>query len=307
MQQAVIAYPCAAILGEMPVWSMREQALYWVDIRMPCLHRLYPARAAHHAFPMPELCAAAVPTGGGLVVALLNSLAHFDPATGVLSHLVDIEPASLGNRLNEARCDRTGRLWVGSMRDFGAAVTGSLYMVDADLQVTRVLRDIRIPNALGWSPDGDILYFADTGDRHLRRYAFDPAAVTLDNPSTLLSGDAPGRPDGCAIDAEGFIWNARYGAGCVVRISPQGDIVETLFLPTSQPTCCALGGPDLKTLYITTARQKLSAVALAREPEAGHLFSYRVEVPGIPESEFRFTRATATLPPFDLFSRRPGL
>ena len=232
--------------------------------------------------------------GHGLVVALRNSILHFDPASEALLPLAEIEPVSLGNRLNEIRCDRAGRLWIGSMRDYGAAVTGSLYVVDKDLQPQRVLDNIRVPNSLAWSPDDTTLYFADTADNRIRRYRYELSSGTLGEERSPMAAGLPGGPDGSAIDAEGFLWNARYGGGCVVRISPAGEVVETIELPVSQPSACAFGGAGLEILYITTARQRLDEDELLRQPLAGHLFKVKVEVPGLPEPHFAGDQSTGS-------------
>jgi sugar lactone lactonase YvrE len=285
--RATVAVASADTLGECATWSVREQALYWVDIRGTILHRFDPACGAHLRWPLPELCGGIVLTPEGLMLALRRELARFDPRSGTLARWREIEPAALDNRLNEARCDRAGRLWVGSMRDFGAATTGSLYRVSAGGMVTVVLADITIPNSLGWSPDGGTLYFADTAEGTLRAYALDPATGELGAMRALVAAGAlPGRPDGCAVDAEGHVWTTRVGAGLVARVAPDGRVVDRIELPTAQPTSCALGGADLRTLFITTARQKLDDAALRAQPEAGHLFATSVAVPGLAEPEF---------------------
>lgn len=289
MEPAVIAVACGNILGETAAWSVREQALYWVDIRAPALHRLEPAGGDHRSWPMPELCSAVILARSGIVLAFKTALMHFNVTEGRLTPLLDVEPKALNNRLNEAKCDRAGRLWIGSMRDFGAAVTGSLYRIGGDLRQSRVLTGITIPNSLGWSPDGGTMYFADTATGVLGAYAFDQAEGTLGTMRIFVAADVlPGRPDGCTVDAEGHVWNARYGAGCVARLAPDGTVRQIVSLPTSQPTSCALGGADLCTLFVTTARQRLSPEQLAEQLDAGHLFAARVNVPGLPEPLFAY-------------------
>ncbi len=279
--------PCANILGESATWSVREQALYWVDIRAPALHRFEPATGRHQHWPMPELCAAVALASHGVVLAWRQSLMHFDTLREESTLLVEIESPSQENRLNEAKVDRAGRLWVGSMRDFGVAVSGSLYVVSDTLSVDRVLTDIRIPNSLGWSPDNRTMYFADTGNGALCAYSYDLKRGNASGMRTLVAdGALPGRPDGCAVDSEGFLWNARYGASCVARISPDGRMDAIVSVPASQPTSCALGGPDLRTLYITTASQRLSDTERSKQPEAGHVFAVRIPVAGLPDTEF---------------------
>ena len=293
---AEVVVACANILGESPTWSAAEQALYWVDIRAPALHRFEPARNLHNRWVMPELCPAVVLASNATVVlAWRRSLVHFDPRRNETTHLVDIEPPSPENRLNEAKVDRVGRLWVGSMRDFGAAVCGSLYMLTSIGQPKQVLSGIRVPNCLGWSPDNRVMYFADSGDGDLRSYRYDFDTATLNDEQILVPhGVLPGRPDGCAVDAEGCLWNARYGGGCVARITPDGRTAAKLKLAVSQPTSCSFGGPDLQTLYITTAAQRLSPAEHLQQPFAGHLFAAKIDVPGLLDMEFSY-RARPTV------------
>lgn len=284
IRAASIAVASGDELGESAVWSVREQALYWVDVRAPRLHRFDPAIGAHRSWPLPELCGGVALAATGVMLALRHTLASFDPVSGNLAHYCGIEPEALGNRLNELRCDRAGRLWVGSMRDFGAERTGSLYRVSGT-QVARMLRDVTIPNSLGWSPDGRTLYFADTAEGSLRAYRDDGG--TLGAMRVLAAaGVLPGAPDGCAVDAEGHVWTTRFGAGLVLRIAPDGQVSDEVALETAQPTSCALGGSDLRTLFVTTARQRLNEAALRAQPAAGHLFAARVAVPGLAEHEF---------------------
>jgi sugar lactone lactonase YvrE len=282
-----VLVPCANILGESPTWSTKEQALYWVDIRAHSLHRFQPATSSHKEWSFAELCPAVILAKNGVVIAAGQSLLWFDPQRGSATHLIDVEPLRAGNRLNEARADRKGRLWVGSMRDFGAAICGSLYKVTDTLTVERVLQSICIPNSLAWSPDNRTMYFADSADGVLRAYDYDHEQGSLGDARVLVPAEVlPGRPDGCAVDSEGCLWNARYGAGCVARIAPNGTILSTIDLPVSQPTSCALGGADLRTLYITTAAQRLSEAERLHQPYAGHLLAMEVDVSGLPEAEF---------------------
>ena len=291
---AYAAVACGNILGETPVWSAQEQALYWVDIRAPAIQRFKPLENQYDNWEMPELCGGLVlAKGGGIIVAFRNEIAHFDPLSGVLIRLAQIEPRGVDNRLNELKCDRAGRLWIGSMRDFGAEVEGSLYKVESALLPQRMLSNIRIPNSLGWSPDDAAMYFADTGELTLKRYDYDVEKGLIGAGRVIVGPSTPGRPDGCAVDSDGCIWNARYGTGNVVRVDPDGKVLDTITIEGAlQVTSCALGGPDLKTLYVTSAKQKLNAIELSGQRHAGDLFAISVEVPGLVEPAFRFDRST---------------
>jgi len=274
------------ILGESPVW--RDDTLHWVDIRTPALCRLDAVTGKVRRFRLPDLCGGVALTNDPrLVLALRTGLAVFDPATQQVASLLQPEPASLDNRLNESRCDRRGRLWCGSMRDFGAATTGSLYRITSDLRCERVMTDITVPNAFCWSPDDRTMYFADTPDGRLRAYAFDPDEGRLGAMRVLLdAGVVPGRPDGAAVDADGCVWSARYEGGCVARITPAGRVDRVVSIPATRVTACTFGGSDLRTLYVTTARQRLTPEELAAQPLAGAVFALRVSTPGLREPRF---------------------
>ena len=272
-----VASTHVATLGESPMWCMRRGTLYWVDVRGPALFALDGSKWA-----LPEIVGGLVlGMDGSLVLAMKSGLFRF--ADGNLSRYLEIEPPELDNRLNDVKCDRDGRLWVGTMRDFGAATTGSLYCVERR-QVTRVLANVTIPNGPCWSPDGRAFYFADTADGRIRAYDYDGG---LHNERTLVGRDAlPGRPDGATVDAEGFVWSARYGGSGVARIDPSGRVERFLRLPVSQISSVMFGGDDLRTLYVTTSRQRMSDEMLAREPLAGALLAVDAGVHGLPEPRY---------------------
>lgn len=275
-------------LGETPVWDMREQALFWVDIEGCTLFRLDPATGALRDFRFPERIASfALRERGGFLVALASSLALLDPATGRLDRLPRPASHAEGNRFNDGKCDRAGRFWVGTMDDSLSERTGGLYCVDHDLSMTLVDQGIGISNSLAWSPDDRTMYFADTLTREIYAYDYDLAAGTARNRRVFsdLAGQ-PGNPDGSTIDAEGFLWNAQWDGSRLVRYAPDGRIDRIVDLPVQKPTSCAFGGPDLATLYVTTAVWDLEGDALARQPQAGGLFAFEPGVRGLSEPRF---------------------
>jgi sugar lactone lactonase YvrE len=276
------------ILGESAIWCGIDNVLYWVDIRAPALRRLDPRTGQVKSWNMNDLCGAVIlSTDRRLLLAMRLGLFAYDPVDETLQPFAAPEPQSLNNRLNDSKCDRGGRIWTGTMRDFGLAPTGSLYRIGVDASCTRMLGDITVPNALSWSPDNRQMYFADTPDGQIRAYEFDADDGQLGAMKIVESGNLPGRPDGATVDSEGCIWSARYQGSCVARITPAGKADRIVELPASQITSCTLGGPDLRTLYITTARQKLTPAELDSQPLAGGLFAVRVDVGGLPEPRFK--------------------
>jgi sugar lactone lactonase YvrE len=277
-----------ASLGEGPVWSVAEQVLYWVDINAPSLNRFDPATGRNAAMPMPESIGCfALRRAGGFIVALRGGvwLAHAD---GSLERKVADAPYDPAHhRFNDGRCDRQGRFFAGSMNEKRDAASGALVRVDADWSVTPILSDITISNGLAWSPDGRTMYHADTPTRIVHAYDYDTATGTPSNCRVFAQGAGEtDRPDGGAVDSAGNYWTAFYRGGKVVQLSPEGATLAEFQVPAMCPTMCAFGGPDLKTLYVTTARQHREPDELARLPQSGGLFAMRVDVPGLPEPAF---------------------
>ena len=283
-----VAAATGDVLGESPCWVAATGHLYWVDLRRPALHRLDPATGIVESWPMPEVIGAVVPrASGGVVVALKHGVHAFDPGRGTLSPIAIVEEGPPGNRLNDAKCDARGRLLCGSMWDYGLQRTGGLHRVHPSGAVERIRGEVTVANAIAFAPDGRTLYFADTRRGDIERAGYDPATGAVGPWSPFAAaGAAPGHPDGATVDAEGFLWNARYQGSCLARFSPDGRLDRIVALPVSQPTSCAFGGPGLRTLYVTTATQKLDAGRLAAEPLAGSLLALEVGVAGREEPGF---------------------
>lgn len=283
-----IAATTGDILGESPCWVPAEGRLYWVDLRARALRRLDPARNETRSWPMPEVIGAVVARrSGGVVVALKQALFAFSPAEAALTRLATLETGPDENRLNDAKCDRAGRIFCGSMWDYGLQTSGALYRVEASGAVARLREGVTVANAIAFAPDGHTIYFTDTRQGAIERADYDPATGMVGPWEVFAPADAaPGRPDGATVDAEGCLWNARYQGGCLARFRPDGRLDRIVELPVSQPTSCAFGGAGLATLYVTTARQKLEPERLAAEPLAGSLFALDVGVAGLEEPAF---------------------
>ena len=276
------------VLGESPIWSAAEQALYWVDIQAPAIHRLDPASGRVTTWTLDEpVGSIALRAQGGLLAAMKSGFHFFDPGTATLAPIADPEPHLPENRFNDGRCDRAGRFWAGTMSEASRDPVGSLYCLEPNLTVRLVRRGISVPNSLAWSPDSRVMYFADSHRRRIWAYDFDIDAGAIANERVFVNlDDHPGVPDGSTVDAEGCLWNAEHGGGRICRYAPDGRLERTIGLPVTQPTCCIFGGPDLKTLYITTARENLSPDQLAAQPLAGAVFAIEAGVSGLPEPAF---------------------
>ena len=275
------------VLGETPVWSPREQALYWVDVRRPAVHRCAAATGEVRTWSMPELVGSiALCADGTVLAALRSSIQRFDPATERLTPFASPESGNPQMRLNDGRCDRRGRFWVGSMNDVTRGPEGALYRVEPSGECVPVIHGIFVPNSLSWSLDERTMYFAGPEMRTLFAYDFEPAAGTMSRRRPFAEYEAPAVPDGATVDAEGFLWCAAYEGWRITRYAPDGRIDRVVDLPVQCPTSLAFGGPDLATLFVTTARQRISEEALARQPLAGAVLALDVGVAGVAEPVF---------------------
>lgn len=275
-------WPLAAALGEGPVWW--NDALWFTDIKQNRLHRFTPATGARQSWDAPAAVGFLAPMRDGHFLAgAQTGLLDFDPVTCHFVPLCTVEPDLPDNRLNDGAVDRTGRLWFGSMDDRENSPTGRLYSLEGK---TLSVRDSGyvITNGPAFSPDGRTLYHTDTLKKLI--YAFDVSVDgALSNRHVFVAiEDGAGYPDGPVVDAEGCLWTGLFGGFAVRRYSPAGALLECVRFPTANVTKIAFGGADLQTVYATTARKGLDARALAEQPLAGGLFTFRTAVPGLPQT-----------------------
>jgi L-arabinonolactonase len=277
------------VLGEGIIWCERTQSLYWTDIQRATLYRLAPASGKLEQWSMPERLAsfALCEDNGWLLLALASRLAFFRLADGQLQTLHEVEPG-MPTRCNDGACDRQGRFVFGTLHEpvTGAKeAVGSFWRLHADLRLEQLaLPKVAISNSIAFSPDGATMYFCDSLSRRILQCAYGDTLGAA-HLFTELDG-ATGEPDGSCVDAEGALWNAQWGLGRVVRYARDGSVRDVLPLSARQPTRPALGGAQRDTLYVTSARDGLSAAQLAVDPDAGALFHARVPVRGLPEPRF---------------------
>jgi len=284
-------WPAGATLGEGTCWSEREQALYWVDILGHWLHRWRLADGEQSSWAFDETISAVAERANkpGLAVTLRRGLALFDPATGELQRLHEPEPERDSNRFNDGKCDAQGRFWAGSMDFACKAPTGALYCFDANgLGTCAFDAGFAVTNGPTWSRDQRTMFFNDTVHQQVHAFDFDLATGTLSGQRPWLrfaKGD--GYPDGMTTDADGRLWIAHWGAACVTCHDP--DSAEELLrvkLPTDHITNIVFGGPELRTLFITSARFELSDAQLQAQPLAGGLFAVETSATGRPANLF---------------------
>lgn len=279
-------WPVGAELGEGPVWSAAEGALWFVDIKGRRVHRFDPAAGDRRSWDAPSNPGFLAPLAGGLWLAGLKTGLHlFDPSSGAFRLLHEVEPQAPDNRLNDGCVDRDGRLWFGSMHDLETDGTGVLYRLEPGGACRAQDAGYVITNGPAFSPDGTTAYHTDTLERVI--YAFDLGVDGALTNKRVFARVERGYPDGPAVDAEGCVWTALFGGWGLQRYAPDGRLIEHVALPVANVTKPAFGGEDLCTVYVTTAWKGLSAAERRDQPLAGGLFVFRTDVPGLPQREAR--------------------
>lgn len=281
-----------SVLGESPMWHPTEQVLYYCDIPGKKLHRFDPRSGARDTWDFDTEPSAVAPLPDGrLLLSLRSGIWRFDPATAAREQLAAAPYDTTRQRFNDGKCDAKGRFWVGTICEPRIPAIGSMQCFAAGRLVER-FGGVSISNGLAWSPDGRTMLWADTHSNIAYAFDFDIDSGALSRRRVFArfpvpQGDAPqddylGRPDGAAMDVEGCWWVAMYDGQRLLRLSPKGEVLRQVRLPVRCPTMPAFGGHDLKTLYITTARENRPVAELAAQPLAGCVLALDVEVAGLP-------------------------
>ncbi len=278
-----------AKLGEGPVWSVKQQALYWVDILNRQLH-CFSEYLEQNTWQFDEEISSVAERAEnpGLIVTLRHGFAFFDPEIPKIERLVQPEQHLPGNRFNDGKCDQLGRFWAGTLDFDCQAPTGSLYCLSPNLSCSKMDSGYVVTNGPAWSADQKTIYHNDSKNGWVYAFDFDLKAGRLSNKRLFLQfSKEDGSPDGMTTDAEGGLWITHWGAGNVTRHDAEGKVLQTIQLPCSQVSSCAFGGSELKTLYVTTASVGLTQQQLEHEPLAGGLFAIDMEIAGVPANTFR--------------------
>jgi len=278
-------------LGEGPLWHPDEQALYWVDIHQARIERYHPASGERDTFQFEEaVTALGIRAGGGFVTAGVRGFGWWDGCSEQATPVSDPEADLPDNRFNDGAVGPDGRFWAGTMREqvnLDGPAPGSLYRLDAQQMVEKLVSELHISNGLGWSPDRTCFYLADSPRRTIYRWAYDAASGGIANRRVWVhSPDEPGVPDGLTVDAEGCVWCAQWGGWKLIRYDLDGQAMLEIRLPVAYPTSCAFGGPNLDELYITSAWTAMTAGERAAQPLAGDVFHLPLEVKGQPVYRF---------------------
>lgn len=275
--------PHSAFLAESPHWLGDGRSLLWVDILAPSVNISNLVTGDTRTTPLGELVGVVVPrTSGGFIAATQSGFRALDLPSGDM-HPIAAPLHMSGRRFNDGKCDALGRLWAGTLAIDATPERGALYRLDTDGVLDEIEGGFHICNGLGWSPDNTRFYLADSGRRtvYVYDYALDTGRVSNKRVFATFT-DSEGMPDGLAVDAQGHVWCAMWDGWAIKRLAPDGTVVRSIDLPVPRPTNLAFGGPQLKTLYITTARIRLSATQLAAAPLSGSLLALDVDVAGAP-------------------------
>ena len=270
-----------ATLAEGPVWDDAASVLWFVDIKQQAIHRFDPRDGRLTSWEAPAQVGWVFPAlGGALLAGLQTGLARFDPDAGKFESIASVEPEVPTNRLNDAAVAKDGAVWFGSMDDDETQASGHFYRWDGQQVERLAIEPAIVTNGPAISPDQTKLYHVDTVGGTVYISDLEGSAVVGSTQVFAKIDPEDGHPDGCTVDSAGNLWLGLWGGGRARLYDPAGNILREVDLPVSNVTKVALGGADMKTAYVTTARAGLSAAELERQPFAGALFTFKVEVPG---------------------------
>lgn len=288
LDEGDVAFRCEDELGEAPVWDAQNETLLWVDIIERQIHAWEPGSGRHRELRADLSVGAVVPrAAGGAVAAVSQGFAYVDVDRAQIEQFADLGLADSSIRMNDAKCDRHGRFWAGTMSETLAEGAGALYRLDPDGTLTLVVPEVTVSNGLDWSPDDRTMYFIDTLRYGIDAFDFDSGSGSISNRRRLVDIDErEGLADGLTVDADGCIWVALCFGGVVRRYTPDGRLDRSVRLPVTMTTSCAFGGDGYRTLYITTGRSALGDEERRRQPLAGSVFRTEPGVTGLPSTPF---------------------
>ena len=296
MKKVELYNDCKNLLGEGITWSADQENLYWLDVVIPSkLFQLHLPTNKLSTFIMPEMISSiSIRSKKDLIIASQYGVYNYNLTSNNFTRLIETEPLLKFNRSNDGASDIKGRFWFGTMQnnldEEGQDIpitknSGSLYRLNTDLTLDKIESNLGIPNTFIWNPDNTKFYFTDSMEEIIYSYDFDEESGEITNKTKFATFNR-GVPDGSTMDSEGFVWNCRWGGSCVVRFDPLGRVDRVLEVPIANVTNCVFGGKDLKTLFITTARQGLSKEYVTKNPYAGSLFAIDLSIKGIEDNNF---------------------
>ena len=276
------------VLGEGPIWDEQSKALWWVDIKSSRILNKSPESNKTHSWEQPvRPSALARSNNGDFVVAYEDGVYRWCSQTNERTLLAVLRDEPANNRSNDGKCDRYGRMWIGTMDDGETKDTGALHCCWADGRSERVLGGVGISNTLAWTAGSETFYFADSKQQLIWAFDCEPDKPKLHNRRVFVNLQGTNfYPDGSCIDSDGYLWNAQWDGWRVVRYAPDGTEDKVVHLPVQRPTSCIIGGENGKTLFITSASIGLEQELKTDQPHAGFVFAVPIEVPGQPQTLF---------------------
>lgn len=242
-----------AYLGECPVWHPDTQQLYWVDCAKGQLHHYDPLsqQVASWKLPAPIGCIAPV-KGKGLLGFMQGEVIYIDTDDGSHRKLATVFAKDAAMRVNDGKCDRQGRFWMGTATTDFEHAAGCLFCFDQQGKIKKMGEGLFISNGLGWSPDDQWMYHCDSWLGTIYRYRFDAASGDLGEREQWFTYPGLGVPDGLTVDADGYIWTAVWDGSKILRIDPQAKVCQEIWMPVQRPTSCIFGGEELQTLFVSS-------------------------------------------------------
>lgn len=283
-EQVELVIDSKSDLGEGAIWNHRTGELMWINITGKILNFYNPHTGNNKEMFTGQMIGTVVPCENGLVlVALQNGIYYFDPMTGTKKLIVNPEEDLPDNRFNDGKCDPAGRFWVGTMSTKNEKNAGSLYRLDPDSSIHKMIENVSISNGIAWSLDAKKMYYIDTPTQKVMAWDYDNETGEISNPEVAVEIPAElGSPDGMTIDEEGNLWIALWGGSAVGCWNPEtGKLLRKIQVPAKNVTSCAFGDDDLGTLYITTARTATTDEELEEYPQSGGVFKTRPGVKGV--------------------------
>ena len=280
----------ACRLGEGPVWDHYRNVICWIDILQGEIHEYNPLSKAHRKLSVGQMIGSlTLCTDGNFIAALQHGFGFVERTTGAMKMIVDPEEHLSGNRFNEGKCDPAGRFWAGTMALSEQEGAGSLYVLQKDLTVKKMIGDVSISNGMAWSSDHQTFYYIDSPTKQVVAYDYENRSGHISNRRIVIQfADDDGFPDGMTIDTEDMLWIAHWNGWQVARWNPHtGEKLLQIKMPVAKVTSCTFGGEHFEDLYITTARVGLTEEELRKQPLAGSLFVLpKCGYKGLPAFEF---------------------
>ena len=288
LMQATIFFKASCILGEGPIWHASRQSYFWVDIEGRRLHEYHPPSGNHEEYPFDKrISLAVIDQQNNLVIGLEGGIYRFDLATKATSLLAEVEPDIKGNRCNDGKADKQGRLWFGTMGVKGEAEAGAFYCLDTNMELKLIRENMSIPNGMAWFPEKRLFYNIDTPTQKVESYRYDDDGNIQYLKTVIEVPSEFGSPDGMCIDTEGRLWIAHWGGYGVYCWNPDnGELLEKIEVPAANVTSCVFGGERLDELVITTATDGVSEEELKKYPDSGSIFMARPRATGMAAYQF---------------------